>query len=282
MSLLKSTRLQNNNLYYKILYMKTRVISFANNKGGSGKTTTCSNVAYCLAERGNRVLMIDCDMQMNLSLSFLNEDRVMAYDAGENNVFHMISDKRDVHDLIVTSPYEGLDIVPSSIRLSEIEESLYGMGGDTDILSGCLKKLTGKKAYDYILLDVPPTLGLWVRNILRATDYVVIPVEASPWGLFGLANMVSYIGNVRGGRKTPEILGIVLTKVNVRKNYYKDTKEFLSDMKDIRIFDTVIRVDSNIEWAQDNSKPVCAYRKGARSAMEYEDLTDEIIRCMGS
>ncbi|MCR4590036.1 MAG: ParA family protein, partial [Lachnospiraceae bacterium] len=165
-----------------------------------------------------------------------------------------------------------------SIRLSEIEETLYRKGGDTTILSGCLKKLIRDKSYDYILLDVPPTLGLWVRNILSATDHVVIPVEASPWGLFGLANMVSYIGDVRGKKKTPDILGIVLTKVNVRKNYFRDTREFLNDMKDIRIFDTVIRVDSNIEWAQDSSKPVCAYRKGARSAMEYEDLTDEILK----
>ncbi len=261
--------------------MKTEVISFANNKGGSGKTTTCSNVAYCLAERGNKVLAVDCDMQMNLSLSFLNEERVMELDEGDNNLYHLISDKRDVKDLIVSSCYEGLDVIPSSIRLSEIEETLYGLGGDSGILAGGLKALKDSKAYDYILLDVPPTLGLWVRNILNVTDHVVIPVEASPWGLFGLANMVSYIGNVRGKRKSPDILGIVLTKVNVRKNYFRDTKEFLEDMKDIHIFDTVIRVDSNIEWAQDNSKPVTAYKKSARSAMEYEDLTDEILKRMG-
>lgn len=258
--------------------MKTIVISFANNKGGSGKTTTCSNVAYCLAERGKRVLAVDCDMQMNLSLSFLDEERVMELDQGENNVFNLVSDKRDIRELIVPSFYEGLDVVPASIRLSEIEETLYGMGGDSGILSESLKRLTDRKSYDYILLDVPPTLGLWVRNILNATDHVVIPVEASPWGLFGLANMVSYIGKVRGKRKTPDILGIVLTKVNVRKNYFRDTKEFLNDMKDIHIFDTVIRVDSNIEWAQDNSRPVTAYKKSARSAMEYEDLTDEICK----
>ena len=254
------------------------VISFANNKGGSGKTTTCSNVAYCLAERGNRVLVIDCDMQMNLSLSFLDEDRVMAFDAGENNVFHLLSEKRDIRDLIVQTPYERLDIVPSSIRLSEIEETLYGMGGKTDVLEERLHKLIKSGSYDHILLDVPPTLGLWVRNILGVSDRVVIPVEASPWGLFGLANMVSYIGGIKGKKKKPEILGIVLTKVDVRKNYFRDTREFLKDMKDIPVFETVIRVDSSIEWAQDNSKPVCAYRKGARSAMEYEDLTDEILK----
>ncbi|MCR4590454.1 MAG: AAA family ATPase, partial [Lachnospiraceae bacterium] len=125
--------------------MDTRVISFANNKGGSGKTTTCSNVAYCLAERGNKVLVLDCDMQMNLSVSFLDEDRVMSYDAGESNIYHMLADGRDVRELIVNSPYEDLDIVPSSIRLSEIEETLYRKGGDTTILSGCLKKLIRDK-----------------------------------------------------------------------------------------------------------------------------------------
>lgn len=262
------------------MMMKTQVISFANNKGGSGKTTTCSNVAYCLAERGKKVLVMDCDMQMNLSLSFLNEDSVMGYDECDSNVFTMISGEKALKDIIVPTFYEGLDIAPSSIRLSRIEETLYGAGGDTEVLSRSLKDIKGKGKYDYILLDVPPTLGLWVRNILKVTDYVVIPVEASPYGLFGLANMVSYITETRGKNKKPDILGIVLTKVNVRKNYFKDTREFLKDMKDIHVFDTVIRNDSNIEWAQDNSKPVAAYRKSARSAVEYEDLTDEIIKIL--
>ncbi len=261
-----------------MVVMKTQILSFANNKGGSGKTTTCSNVAYCLAERGKKVLIIDCDMQMNLSLSFLDEQRVMEYDSGENNVFNLISGKKSIEELPVPTFCEGLDIVPASIRLSEIEEVLYEMGGREDCLKERLSKLAAKKSYDYILLDVPPTLGLWVRNILKVTDHVVIPVEASPWGLFGLANMVSYIGKVRGKEKYPEILGIVLTKVNVRKNYFRDTQEFLKDMKDIHIFDTVIRVDSTIEWAQDNSRPVTAYRKSARSAMEYEELTDDILK----
>ncbi len=257
--------------------MNTKVISFTNNKGGSGKTTTCSNVAYCLAERGKKVLVIDGDMQMNLSLSFLSEESVMEHDRSRDNIYYMLSGKVSLSDIIVNSFAEGLDVVPSSIKMCEVEELLYKNGGKKDILSGCLKSLIKKGTYDYILIDVPPTLGLWVKNILHITDRVIIPVEASPWGLFGLANMVSYIDQEKKSNKSLDILGIVLTKVNTRKNYYKDTKDYLSSIDEIRVFDSIIRTDSTIEWAQDNSRPVAAYRKSARSSGEYEALTDEIL-----
>ncbi|MBQ7724306.1 MAG: ParA family protein [Lachnospiraceae bacterium] len=260
--------------------MKTKVISFTNNKGGSGKTTTCSNVAYCLMERGSKVLVIDGDMQMNLSLSFLSEESVMEHDSSKDNIYHMLSGDRKISDIIVPSFAEGLDVIPSSVRLSEVEELLYSKGGKKDILSGCIKSLIKRGEYDYILIDVPPTLGLWVKNILHITDHVIIPVEASPWGLFGLANMVSYINQEKKSNKGLDILGIVLTKVNTRKNYYKDTKDYLSSIDEIRVFESIIRTDSTIEWAQDNSRPVTAYRKSARSAGEYEALTDEIIESM--
>ena len=92
--------------------------------------------------------------------------------------------------------------------------------------------------------------------------------------------MVSYINQEKKSNKGLDILGIVLTKVNTRKNYYKDTKDYLSSIDEIRVFESIIRTDSTIEWAQDNSRPVTAYRKSARSAGEYEALTDEIIESM--
>ncbi len=113
-------------------------------------------------------------------------------------------------------------------------------------------------------------------NILIASDYLVIPVEASPWGLFGLANMFEFLDVVQTVNPSLKLLGIAVTKVDVRKNYFKQTREILDELESVRVFETCIRVDSTIEWAQDQSVPVVAYKKSSRSAKEYIELAKEI------
>ncbi len=130
--------------------------------------------------------------------------------------------------------------------------------------------------YDYILIDAPPTLGGWVMNILCASDYVLIPVEASPWGLFGVANMFEFLDSVKRLAPNLILLGVVITKLDARKNYGKQTLDVLHEYQEVTVFDTVIRVDSEIEWAQDNSKPVMVHKKSARSAGEYLELAKEV------
>ena len=118
-------------------------------------------------------------------------------------------------------------------------------------------------------------------NIMCASDYVVIPVEASPWGLFGLANMFDFCNQVKKIAPKLQILGIAITKADERKNYFKQTLETLKETEGVTLFDTYVRVDSAIEWAQDNSKPVVAYKKSSRSATEYMNLAKEIMQHAG-
>ena len=131
--------------------------------------------------------------------------------------------------------------------------------------------------YDFVLIDAPPTLGGWVMNIMCASDYLVVPVEASPWGLFGFANMFDFCNQVKTIAPELEVLGIAVTKADERKKYFKQTMETLKASEGAHLFDSYIRVDSAIEWSQDNSKPVVAYRKTSRSAIEYMELTKEIL-----
>jgi len=138
-----------------------------------------------------------------------------------------------------------------------------------------MAKILKSGKYDYILIDAPPTLGGWVMNILAAVDSVILPVEASPWGLFGLANMLDFIDEAKKINKGLELLGIALTKVDIRKNYYKQTAETLKEA-DVPVFKTIIRIDREVEWAQDNSKPIMAYKNSARSASEYLELAKEV------
>ncbi len=256
----------------------TKVIAFANNKGGSGKSTTCANVAYAMTMDGYKVLMIDGDMQLNLSLSYFDEDKVLDFAKGEKNLYKAIIKQERLDDYIVHTGYERLDLIPSSTLMSSIEYELFTKWQREFILKKCLSGIKESGEYDYILIDSPPMLGGWVMNILCAADYLIVPVEASPWGLFGLANMVDFYNEVREINPALNLAGIVVTKVDERKNYFKQTKETLSELEDIYVFTSYIRVDSSIEWSQDNSKPVIVYKKSSRSASEYIKLAKEVER----
>ncbi len=256
---------------------KTKVIAFANNKGGSGKTTTCSNVGCAMATLGKKVLMIDGDMQLNLTISYFDEEQALEYAKSGKNIHSAIKNEKDLSDYIVETGIEGLDIIASSSLMSSIEFDLFSKWQREFVLKKCLERVKAKGYYDYILIDAPPTLGGWVMNIMCASDYLVIPVEASPWGLFGLANMFEFCNQAKTIAPNLEVLGIAITKADERKKYFKQTMETLKDTDGARLFENYIRVDSAVEWAQDNSRPVVAYKKTSRSAVEYINLTKEIM-----
>lgn len=255
---------------------ETKTICFANNKGGSGKSTTCANVGYSLAALGKKVLLVDGDMQLNLSLSFFTEEQVLEFAAGEKNLYQAIREQKPLEAYVVETPYENIGLIPSSTLMSSIEYELFTKWQREFILKKCLQGIQDSGAYDYILIDAPPTLGGWVMNILCASDSLIIPVEASPWGLFGLANMFDFLNDVSQLAPRLGLMGIVVTKVDTRKNYFRQTMDALAGTENVHVFESYIRVDSTVEWSQDNSMPVAAYKKGSRSAKEYMELAKEI------
>lgn len=258
--------------------MKTQVICFANNKGGSGKSTTCANVGYALTQLGKKVLLIDGDMQLNLSLSFFSEEDVLKFAQSEENLYYAIKNQKELKNYIISTPYENLDMIPSSTLMSSIEYELFTKWQREFILKKGITSIKESEEYDYILIDTPPTLGGWVMNILCASDGIVIPVEASPWGLFGLGNMFEFLEEVKQVATDLRVLGIAVTKVDTRKSYFKQTIDSLKNLEEVPVFETYIRVDSNVEWSQDNNMPIMAYKKGSRSAQEYMLLTEEILK----
>ncbi|MBD5551175.1 MAG: ParA family protein [Lachnospiraceae bacterium] len=254
-------------------------VCFTNNKGGSGKSTSCANIGYELSAAGKKVLLIDGDMQLNLSLSFFDEEKVLEMAESEKNLYYAIRNKKDLQEYIVATPYKNLDLIPSSLLMSQVEYELFTMMQRELVLKKCLEGIRNSGKYDYILIDAPPTLGTWVINILCASDYVVVPVEASPWGLFGLANMFDFLGGLRDMTEA-EIMGVLITKVDERKNYYRQTREILESYREIHVFDSFIHVDASIEWAQDASKPVAVYKKSTRSAAEFKKIAEEMINTL--
>lgn len=252
------------------------MIAFANNKGGSGKTTTCANVGYSLSILGRRVLLIDGDMQMNLTLSFFEEEKVLEMASGKRNLYEAVLEERDFSGDVYPTRYPNLDLIPSSTLMSGIEYELFTKEQSKFLFKNGLKGIRCSGDYEYILVDAPPTLGGWVMNILCASDAVILPIEASPWGLFGMANMFDFLEAARKDNQALELLGIVLTKVDARKKYYKQSLESLHQMDGVRVFETVIRIDREVEWAQDSSEPIMVHKKSARSAGEYLALAKEI------
>ncbi len=254
----------------------TKTICFANNKGGSGKSTTCANVGYALSTLGKKVLLIDGDMQMNLTLSFFNDEASLAFAKSDYNLYRGVVAQKDLTDYVTPTEYKNLDLIPSSTLMSSIEFELFTKWQREFILRQGLEKIKESGKYDYILIDAPPTLGCWAMNIMCASDYLIIPVEASPWGLFGLANMFEFYEQVKRMSPDLSLLGIAITKASERKNYFKQTVDTLSSLENVRLFESIIRVDSTVEWSQDNSKPVMAYKKSSRAAAEYMALAKEI------
>lgn len=255
----------------------TKTICFANNKGGSGKSTTCANIGYSLSTLGKRVLLIDADMQMNLTLQFFDDEQSLDMAKSQKNIYVGIVEQRDLTDFAIATEYENLDLIPSSTLMSGIEFQLFTKWQREFILREGLKRIKESGKYDYILIDAPPTLGCWAMNIMCASDFLVIPVEASPWGLFGLANMFEFYEQVKKISPSLDLMGIAITKASERKNYFKQTIETLSSLENVRLFESIIRVDSNIEWSQDNSKPVMVYKKSSRAAGEYMEMAKEIL-----
>lgn len=254
----------------------TQVICFTNNKGGSGKSTCCANLGYELSLLGKRVLLVDGDMQLNLSLSYFDEEKVLDMAEGESNLYYAVRSKKDLTDYIVKTSYDNIDIIPSSTLMSQVEYELFTMMQREFVLKKCLSSIKESGEYDYILIDAPPTLGTWVINILCASDKVIVPVEASPWGLFGLANMFEFLGNI-SEMTDASIMGVLISKVDERKNYYRQTKEILDSYDNINVFETSIHVDSAIEWAQDSSRPVSVFKKSTRSSKEFAKLAEEVV-----
>ena len=259
----------------------TKVYCFANNKGGSGKSTTCANVAYAMALEGLRVLMIDGDGQSNLTLSYFDEEQTLAFAEDSRNLYAYLRSHIPYSDVIVPTAYPNLNLIPASSALSGVDNLLLSAYEKEYVFREKLQRIIDSELYDAICIDAPPTLGLWVTNLLCASNALIIPVEASPWGLYGLANMFDFYAKAQAQNKALDFLGVLVTKADERKNYFKQTVADLKELPDIHFFETYVHVDSAVEWAQDSSKPVIAYKKSSRSAKEYLKLTKEILKDAG-
>ena len=199
--------------------MSARIITVANQKGGTGKTTTACNLGNALARAGKKVLLVDFDPQANLSMSF-GIERPDELPVSMHNILSTVMDNQPLPDEYILRGKQ-LDIIPSNMNLSLTELNLRDEMSGERTLSELLEPL--RPHYDYIVIDTNPYLGMLTINALAACDSVIIPVSPQLWSATGLTDLMQTVFKVK--RKINpriEIDGILLTMCDERTNLFKD------------------------------------------------------------
>src|SRR5690554_4533682 len=188
-----------------------KIIAIANQKGGVGKTTTSINLGSALSSSGKKVLLIDLDEQANATIG-LGFSRELI----DKSTYELLTNAISIEDTILTGADKNLDIIPSSIKLADIEATLHDAEKKEYILFEKIKEIADK--YDYFIIDCPPSLGVIIDNALFASDSVVIPVECEYYAYDALTQMVNKINEIQKQKRKMKssltIEGILMTKLD--------------------------------------------------------------------
>ncbi len=248
-----------------------RVISVVNQKGGVGKTTTAMNLSAYLAEMGNFVLLVDLDSQGNASSGFGFSRENLPH-----GIYEALSQQKRLHDIILNTAHEGLRIAPSTPNLAGANIELVDVERREFRLHDLLEEV--KHAYDYIIIDCPPSLGLLTINGLVAADELLIPVQAEYYALEGLSQLLQTINLIREHIK-PElnILGAVITMFDKRTKLSGDVMDELYKYFPDTIFRSVIPRTVRLAEAPSFGKSILHYDPNGKGARAYERLAREIV-----
>ena len=226
---------------------KCKVIAVANQKGGVGKTTTTEHLGIGLAKHGKKVLLIDFDPQADLTvcLGWQNAD---ALEKTVSDVIDAsISKKQPDFSKIILHHDEGVDLIPSSIKLADYQLRLVGLFMREKILSNGIEAI--KKDYDYILIDCPPTLEMLTLNAIAAADEILIPVQTQYLSAVAMTQLIRTVEEVKTNMKPNlKYSGIVFTLVNSQTNIAKSTMELVKNTFEshIKVFDSYIPIATKV------------------------------------
>ena len=235
-----------------------------------GKTTSCVNLATCLAMRGKRVLIVDFDAQCNASSALGEFDK-----QPQKSVYDVICSDLPASEAVRKSEIENLAFIPSSCDLAGAELGLSQIViGRERVLQEKLSEI--EDGYDFIFIDCPPSLGLLTVNALTASNGVLIPIQSEYYALEGLSQMMNTIKLVKKFlNKDLEVDGVLLTMFDSRSKLSRGVLEEISKVFGDKVFNTKIPRNIRLAEAPSYGKPVMLYDKKCTGALAYEALADE-------
>lgn len=248
------------------------VIAIANQKGGVGKTNITFNLSGALAEKGNRVLLIDLDQQGSLSSTFL--DNIYGLEATVANI--LLDNSIGISEVIKKTCFENIDVLPSNIDLSKIDLQLAGEPDAQYFLADKIEEM--RDEYDYILIDCPPSLGLTTRIGLVAADQIIIPLECQEWAVKGTGYLRSAIAKVKK-RANPKlkIMGYLINKFDGRRKLEEVYRNTILDSFKDAVFKAALKNTVKYAEATTVRKPITMYLPSSEQAEEYRKLAKEIM-----
>lgn len=251
--------------------MKTVVLAIANQKGGVGKSTTAASLATELAIREYETLLIDADPQSNATQIFLAPENVQTSLADV-----LIGEGAPIAEKRVTTEVEHLDLVPATLSLANFDRE---PALAVTKLRTVLRELGD--VYDFIIIDTPPNFGLLLTTALTAATHVLIPVQAAPFALTGLSDLLRVVKNAQDLNEGLIVLGAVCTLYDTRTSVSGSSFRALAEMMPGKTFETIIHRQTKLEEAPSMHQPIQLYAPASRGAEQYSALTEELLKKLG-
>lgn len=248
-----------------------KIISFANQKGGVGKTTSCVNIAASLGLLGHKVLIVDLDPQGNTTSGVGVSKKGLRASTKE-----LLSGEKTAKEVVVETPYQNLHVIPTNTALAGAEFDLFDFDESEFRMKTALEEI--REEYDYVLIDCPPSLGMLTINAFAASDGVIVPMQCEFYALEGLSQLMITINRIKR-LYNPEftVSGILITMYNKRLLLSMQVVAELEKHYEDKLFDTKISRNVKLTEAPGFGKPAYYHDKSSKGAKEYLEVAKELV-----